>query len=612
MTTETLQIVLVLGILVGSIALFAWEKFGPDVVAMLVLIVLALTGLVAPGEVFSGFSSPAVITVWAIYIISEGLFKTGVADYLGANILKIAGPDEARLVVVIMLMAGLMSAFMNNIGATAVLLPAIVGLSKQTGLSPSKFLIPLSFASLMGGNMTLIGTPPNILAAGILQETTNAPPFTFFDFAPMGLIILGTGIAYMVLIGRHLLPATKVEDDLTRSYDLRNYATEIRILPNSPLAGKTIVESRFGEDYDLTLISKLSTPEAKQLPAHLSRRRRVRSRSLPARRNEVIQAGDIYLVHGKLENILRIKDTQGFEVGGGMQLQDTDLSSAEMAIAEGVVTPSSELVNTTLKQSHFREKYALTVLAIWRDGHSIQQKLANTPLQFGDVLLLQGRKERLSLNQNNPGLLLLEPVPYEARRTHKTPLALGIMALMLLTVTMGWFHISVAAVVAAIAMVMTGVLSMDEAYRAIQWRSVFLIAGMLPLGIAMEDSGAAQFLADQIVSLTGQWGPLGVLLGIYILTLLITQPMSNAAATVLIAPIAINVATTLQADPRPFIMGVVIAASTAFLTPIGHQANVLVYGVGGYKFTDFAKVGLGLNFIYLIIVALVLPFIWPF
>jgi di/tricarboxylate transporter len=567
---------------------------------------------VGDDEIFSGFASPAVVTVWAIYIVSDGLFRTGVADYLGANILKWAGHNEARLIMVIMVMVGVMSAFMNNIGATAVLLPAIVGVSKQTGISSSKFLIPLSFASLMGGNLTLIGTPPNILAAAILQENTNVPPFGFFDFVPMGLIILSSGIAYMALVGRYLLPATKIEDDLTQSYNLRNYATEIRIAPDSPLVGKTIIESRFGEDFDLTLVSKIASQEARQLPTHLSQKRRLSSNRLPLHRNAAIEAGDIYLVQGNLENILRIKDVQGLELRGDMQLQDGDLRSNDTAIAESVVTQSSELVNRTLKQSHFRERYYLNVLAIWRDGGPIRQKLADTPLQFGDVLLLQGRKERLNLSQDNPGLLLLEPVPYEARRTNKISLALGIMGLMLLMVTLGWLHISVAAVIAALAMVLTGVLSMDEAYRAIQWRSVFLIAGMLPLGIAMENSGTAQFLANQIVELTGQWGPRGVLLGIYILTVLITQPMSNAAATVLIAPIAIDVAVNLQVDPRPFIMGVVIAASTAFLTPIGHQANVLVYGVGSYKFTDFTKIGIGLNILYIIIVSLVLPFIWPF
>ncbi len=605
------EIMLVLAILVGAVGLFAWEKVGPDIVAMLVLITLALTGLVATDEVFSGFANPAVVTVWAIYIISDGLFRTGVADYLGANILRIAGPNETRLIVGIMITVGVMSAFMNNIGATAVLLPAIVGLSKQTNLSSSKFLMPLSFASLMGGNMTLIGTPPNILASGILQEATHQYSFGFFDFLPMGLIILVSGIAYMALIGRHLLPTAKVEGDFTRSYHLRYYATEVKFLPDSPLIGKTIQQSRFGEDYDLTIISKLTTPTNAYLPSHLASTRRISGQVQPVRRTQTINSNDVFLVQGKLENILKIKNIQGLRLGSDIKLNDSDLQAGKIKIAEIVVSPSSQLIGKSLKESQFRDKFNLTVLALWRSGHPIRQKLANTPIQFGDVLLVQGSKESFNAIDRDPGLLILEPVSFESRRLDKAPASLAIMAAMLLVVTMGWLHISVAAVIAAMLMVLLKVISMDEAYRAIQWKSIFLIAGMLPLGIAMENSGAAQFLADQIIQLTNQWGPMGVLLGIYIFTLLLTQPMSNAAATVLVAPIAIDVAITLGADPRPFVMAVVIAASTAFLTPIGHQANVLIYGVGNYKFTDFTKVGLGLNLMYLIIVAVVLPVFWP-
>jgi di/tricarboxylate transporter len=463
----------------------------------------------------------------------------------------------------------------------------------------------------MGGNMTLIGTPPNILAAGLLQEYTHGITFAFFDFLPMGIIILVAGIAYMVFFGRHLLPATKMESDLTRSYHLRDYATELKILPNSPLVGRTLLESRFGEAYDLTIIGKLNRPSANPLPAHLSSTRRLTNQRLPVRRTESFQANDVFLVKGNLENILKIKDVEGLEVGSDIKLSDADLKIGKATIAEMVITPSSALVGKTLKQAQFREKYNLTALALWRAGHPIRQKLANTPLQFGDVLLVQGPKENFNFRGADPGLLLLEPVPYETRRTAKAPIALAIMGGLLLVVTMGWLHISVAAVIASILMVILGVLSMDEAYRAIQWRSVFLIAGMLPLGIAMETTGTAQFLADQIVHMTDRWGAMGVLLGIYIMTLLITQPMSNAAATVLVVPIAIDAAFSLGADPRPFVMAVVIAASTAFLTPIGHQANILIYGVGGYKFTDFTKVGLGLNLLYLILVAFILPVFWP-
>lgn len=608
MTPET---ILVLAILVGSIILFAWERFGPDLVAMLVLISLALTGLVSNDDIFSGFASPAVVTVWAIYIISDGLFKTGIADYLGTHMLKVAGANEIRLTAVIMLTVGVMSAFMNNIGATAVLLPAIIGISRQTNISSSKFLIPLAFASLMGGNMTLIGTPPNILASGILHDMHPELAFSFFDFLPMGVIVLGGGIIYMVLIGRHLLPATKLEGELTRNYNLRDYATELKVLPDSPLVGKTIVESRFGENYDLTIISRLNRTTMVRLPAHVSNTRRLTGNTQPVQRTETINANDVFLVQGKLEQILKIKEEEGLKLGPDIKLSDVDLLGGESTIAEVVVTPTCELIGQTLKEARFREQYNLSVMALWRSGQPTHQELANITIQPGDVLLLQGPEQNFKFVGRDPGLLVLKPVEYESRRTKKAPVSLFIMAGMLLVVTMGWLHISVAAVIAAMLMVILRVMTMDEAYRAIQWRSIFLIAGMLPIGIAMENTGTARLLADQIVAVTGSWGALGVLVGIYIMTLFITQPMSNAAATVLVAPIAIDAANSLGADPRPFLMAVVIAASTAFLTPIGHQSNVLVYGVGGYKFTDFTKVGAGLNVFYLILVVLILPLIWP-
>ncbi|MFQ5576578.1 MAG: SLC13 family permease, partial [Anaerolineae bacterium] len=451
----------------------------------------------------------------------------------------------------------------------------------------------------------------NILAAGILQELVPCKAFSFFDFLPMGVIILGGGIAYMALIGRHLLPAAKTERNLTRSYHLRDYATELRVLPDSPLVGKTILESRFGEDYDLTIISKLSRQLERPLSAHVASTRRLTGHTLPVRRTETIKANDTFLVQGKLENILKIKQVQHLEIGADVKLSDADLTTDRTSIAEMVFTPASELVGKTLKEAQFREKFNLTVLALWRAGHPIRRKLANIPLQFGDVLLVQGPPEQFSVMGNTPGLVVLQPVPFETRRIHKAPVALAIMVGLLLVVSMGWLHISVAAVIAAFLMVIFRVISMDEAYRAIQWRSIFLIAGMLPLGIAMQQTDTAQFLADQIIHATNRWGPMGVLLGIYIMTLFLTQPMSNAAATVLVVPIAIDAALSLGVDPHPFVMAVVIAASTAFITPIGHQANVLVYGVGNYKFSDFAKVGLGLNLFYLVLVALVLPRIWP-
>jgi di/tricarboxylate transporter len=590
----TFEIGIVLAILVAALLLFMTEKLSADLVALLVLLTLGLSGLVSPGELFSGFSNPAVITVAAIFVVGEGLYQTGVADYLGAKILQVAKANEVVLIAALMVVTGILSAVMNNVGATAVFLPVAIGLSRQTKIPVSKLLMPISFASMMGGNITLIGTPPNILAADILQQYTGTT-FHFFDFAPMGLLILGCGVGYMTLIGRHLLPSHP-EADLPRSYQLRQYLSEIRVLPNSPLIGKTLVESRFGEAYDLTIVGIL----------------RQEHTQLALGRNDIIQANDILLVQGSLDKIVAVRQSQGLQVElAGQHLREYSLKSKKVMLAEVVLAANSSLAGQSLKDIHFREKYRLTVLALWRRDHFVEGPLAAEPLRSGDVLLVQGRPEFVDLVRSSPDFLVLEPVPLELRRSHKAWLAMAIFGVMLAVATLNWLPIALVAVLAAVLMTLTGVLNLDEAYRAIDWRSIFLIGGMLPLGLAMESTEAAKFLADSVVEQLVNWGPTAILLGLYVLAAIITQALSNAAAIVLIGPIAINIAFGLGADPRAFLMAVVIAVSNDYLTPIGHQANILVFGPGGYKFTDYTRVGIGLSLTYLILVALVLPIFWP-
>ena len=588
----TFEIALVLIILFIAVLLFATEKLRPEVVSMLVLVALALTGLVSPQDAFSGFANPAVVTVGAIFVISDGLFRTGVADYLGNNILNVAKNSQARLVAVIMLTVGIMSAFMNNIGATAVLMPAIIGIARRVNISPSKLLIPLAFASLMGGNLTLIGTPPNILASAALTQYTGEG-FGFFDFAPMGILILAIGILYMVFIGRHLLPS-RAEADLSESYHVREYLSEIRVLPDSPLAGKMVKESRFGEDYDLMIAGVIRDGVTRT----------------PVARSDYICANDILLVEGRLDKILSTRTKPGLEIEAEFNRQEVELKEEE-TLAEAMVTMRSRLHGYSLKDIDFRQRYRLNVLALSRGGQVIRNRLADEPLQRGDVLLLLGRPEHIDLLRNSFDFALLELVPVEIRRLHKAPISLMIMAAMLVAVTTGWLHISVAATIAALLMVLLRVISPDEAYQSIEWRSIFLIAGMLPLGLAMESTGAAQYLANSIVQALAPWGPTALLAGIFVLTALLTQPMSNAATTVLLAPIAINIALDLGANPQPFLMTVVVGASTSFLTPVGHQANILIFGPGAYKFTDYTKVGAGLTLLYLLLVVIALPYFWP-
>ena len=596
MTPENL---LVLGILAGAVVLFVSERLRVDVVAMMVLVALVVTGLVTVEEAFSGFASPAVITVWSVFIVSGGLTRSGVADLIARQVLRLAGRSQLRLTVLIMLAVGGMSAFMNNIGAVAILLPAVMSVARETDIPPSKLLIPLAWASLLGGNMTMIGTPPNILASSILESYANIEPFRFFDFTPMGIVVLGAGILYMVLVGRHLLPKRSPGGELADSYPVQEYLTEVRVEDGGPLIGKTVREADLENRYGLNVIHiHLCCQEGETVSALTDHR---------------LQAGDELHLEATADAILNASQSLSLAPVADRPIQpwEPEPERAAFELAEVVLSPMSDLRGKTLRQINFRSRFGLAVLAIRHQGETLFARLGDVPLNFGDSLLVQGAVERINLLRREPDFLLLDMPPLEMRRTRKAPIAIAILLGVLVVVTTGLLHVSAAMFIGALLMVLSGTLSMDEAYRSIEWKSVFLIAGMLPLGLAMENTGTARLLADQIVGLVGGWGPLAVLMGIFVLTGLLTEVMSNAAATVLAVPIAIDAALGLGADPHAFVMAIVIAASTSFLMPIGHQVNVLVFGPGGYRFFDYTRVGVWLNLVLLILTALILPLIWP-
>lgn len=592
----TPDILLVLVILAVAIVLFVSEKLRVDLVAMLVLITLVLTGLVTTEEAFSGFASPAVITVWSVYIISGALFFTGVADMLARFMLRIAGKNYLRILVVIMVTIGVMSAFMNNIGAVAILLPAVMSVARSINVAPSKFLIPMAFTSLLGGKMTLIGTPPNILATGIMESYAGLPPFGFFDFTPMGLIVLTTGILYFVFIGRHLLPSRSPGGDLSNVYQVREYLSEVRVREGSPLGGKTLSESHLGEQYDLNVLQIRRDDHAPLNP-------------MP---DQQLESGDVLLVEGTSDNLMRASEALRLEAFAEWKFEKPEEKSKhEQTMVEVTLAPQSTINGQTLKEIGFRTRFGLNVLAIQHQGESLVSQIAEIPLSFGDALLVRGPLDRIDQLKRDLEFLVLETPPLESRRLNKAPLAILILLGVLLVVSTRLLHVSTAMLIGAMLMVLTGVLNMDEAYHSIQWKSVFLIAGMLPMGIAMQNSGTALFLANEIVDLVGVWGPMAVVMGIFLMTALTTEVMSNAAATVLVTPIAIDAARSLDVNPQTFVMAVVIAAATSFLMPIGHQANILVFGPGGYKFFDYTKVGVWLNIIIFIVVAITLPMVWP-
>ena len=585
--------ILVLAILAGAVILFVSERLRVDLIAMLVLITLTLTGLVTIEEAFSGFASPAVITVWAVYIVSGGLFRSGVADTLANFMLRLAGRSYLRLLFVIMLTIGIMSSFMNNIGAVAILLPAVVSVARKINVAPSKLLIPMAFTSLLGGKMTLIGTPPNILATSIMETYGGLEPFGFFDFTPMGAIVLGVGILYFLLIGNRLLPNRTPGGQLSEAYHVRNYLSEVRIGKKSSLIGKNLEESQLGESYKLNVLQI----------------ERSGARLLVPLQDPLLRDGDILLVQGSSQNILKAREALNLEAIPEWKFEE--LRRDSQAMIEVTLSPGSHMVGKTLKQTDFRAHYGLTVLAIQHGGKSIVSNLADLPLEFGDALLIQGPEDRIAHLRRDAEFIILETPPMETKRTKKAPLAVLILVGVLFVVSFRILHVSIAMLIGSMLMVLTGVMNMEEAYDSIEWKSVFLIAGMLPMGIAMQNSGTALFLAQKIVELVGDWGTVAVLMGIFLMTALITEVMSNAAATVLVTPIAIDAARSLNANPQTFVMAVVIAAATSFLMPIGHQANVLVFGPGGYKFGDYTKVGIWLNIIIFFVVLIFLPLIWP-
>jgi di/tricarboxylate transporter len=778
----TPEIAIVLAILLTAIVMFVTERIRVDIVALMVLVSLALTGLITPTEALSGYANLAVITVWAVLILSAGLARTGVAGLIGRPMLRLAGGSDARLIAMIMLTVGVLSGFMNDIGVAALMLPVVVDIARRTGRPPSRLLMPLAFAALLGGLNTLIGTPPNILVSEALRQY-GLEPFHMFDYTPTGVVVMLAGITFMVLVGRHLLPSRDTmqlpENDQAAPgefFGLPERLFVVRLPDDSALTGKTLAQSRLGAALGLNVLAILRAEQNQLAPgpaanlrpgdrllvegrtdrlAELRGRRvlvaeddhiaidrlrtaeidlaelalspqsslpgqtleeidfrhrfgvavlairrgggvvRTNLEKLPLQRDDVLlvqatrlrldalhaepeftissaeaaqeyqleerlvamrvpedstlanktlvesrlgdafglgvmgivregathlipdaeerlAAGDLLLVKARPDDLLTLEGLHSLELDSEPPPDLAELESEHVGLVEVVLSPRTALAGKTLRQIHFREKYGLSVLAIWREGRAYRSDLRDMALRFGDALLLYGPRERLRVLGLEPDFLVLTEAAQEAPRLNKAPVAVLIMAIVLVPVIFDWLPIAIAAVAGVVLMVLSRCLTMEEAYRSIEWKAVFLIAGMLPLGIAMEQTGAASFLAEGMVGLVGPLGPLAVMAGLFILAAVASQVMPNPAVAVLLAPIALNTANDLGISPYPLMMAVAVSASAAFLSPVGHSANVLVMGPGGYRFADYTKVGIPLTLVVLVVVLIVVPFVWPF
>ena len=598
------NLVITLVILATAIILFLSERLSVDLIALLVLVALGLSRILTPQEVFSGLSDTAVITIIAIFILAYSLEITGVADWMGDLVLRLAGKGEARLIAALMGTAAFMSFFMNNIAVASILLPATATVARRSGIKISRLLIPLAFGTLLGGTATLF-TTTNIVVSDVLKNNAY-PGFGVFDFAPVGLPIVVVGITYMVLWGRRMLPEDQpaersevrqqAEDDLVSTYRLSDRLFRARIPAGSILIDRRLDESSLREKYQINIIAIERSGEQVLSPTP----------------DFVLQQGDVMLVEGRLEEF-RQRDVEPYlEIQPVPLYRERDLESAEILILEVVLSPRSQLIGQTLKEAHFREKYGMTALAVWNGERVIRTGLADLKLAFGDALLLQGPKERLPALRLLSDLIVLsaEEEPVKKIST-KAPLALGIFALTILVAALGPFSVGEVMLAGALLMVILNVLTMEQAYRVIDWRIVFLVAGMLPLGMAMTKTGATALFANALISVVGPYGPRVLLLGLMAITVLLSQAIKGAAVSAVVAPIAIIAGQQTGVDPRALAMGVALATSMAFITPLGHPVNILMMGPGGYRFRDFFRVGLPLTVLLFIVVLLILPIFWP-
>ena len=587
---------IVVGCVVGALALFASERLPPEGVGVLVLLILALTGVIDAPQAVAGFASPAVITVAAMFILSAGLVEAGAPAALASAIVRYGGTRIGVLTVLLVLVVGGMSAFINNIAATVILMPAAVTLARAADASSSRLLMPLAFGSMLGGLTTLIGTPPNLLVSDALAAAGERP-FGMFDFAPTGIAILIAGLLYLVTVGRRLVPDRQGPDVAQGIAQARDYLAEVRVPAGASLVGKTLRDLRWRPRFDISVMEIVRD------------RRRLRFPTA----EEALYVGDVVLVEGEPDDVLRLTQVEGVEFTSERDFEPGRLQAEDerATVLELVAGPGFSSRGLSVAAMRFRNRFGGLVLGIWRQGTHLRTRLRDQRIETGDVLMVRMPSARVSDLEESTDFIVLSQ---RARVVGPRPRMLVPLAILVLVVGLAAAdiaHIAVAGILGAVLMVVTRVLPYDRIYAAVEWRTLVLIAALLPLGTAMQATGLAESLAQAVSSALQPLGPIAVLAGIFIFTSLLTQLMSNAAAVVLVAPIGLGIAASFGIAPHPVLMMVAIAGSTAFMTPIGHQSNVLIYNTGAFRFIDFIKAGGPLTLLVLLVSLIVVPIVWP-
>ncbi|CAN5140391.1 SLC13 family permease [soil metagenome] len=589
------EIILVFTVAICAVILFATEKLSVDLIALLIMAALLISGVITPEEGISGFSNKATVTVAAMFVLSAGLFKTGAVSYLG----KITSDFFKRSywfgMVTVMIAVGFFSAFINNTPVVAIFIPILLGVAKDIKTSASKLLMPMSFASMFGGVCTLIGTSTNILVSS-LAERQGQPAFSMFEIAPLGLIMFSVGMTYMLLVGIRLIPDRRSEGDLIESFSLQEYIAEIVLTENSLSIGQAIKDAPLVKEVDLNIIEVNRGEEIFSLP----------------KPDFVLMEGDVLRVRCDLDKFQKIQEREGVLFKPQYKWHDEDIEAADVKLVEAVIAPNSDFVGKTLAFLKFRENFGASVLALRHRGRLMIEKIADTKLDAGDALLIEVKTDRYNGLRQNPSFVIISEIEKIIYRRSKLIPALLIVTGVILSATMGIASIVESSVVGAILLVLVGCLTMEEVYQSIEWRIIFLLAGVLSLEAAMTNSGAGMLISSQIIAAVGSWGPVALLSAFYLMTFILTEMMSNNATAALLTPIAIATANTIGVSPRPFLVAVMFAASASFMTPVGYQTNTLIYGPGQYRFADFLRVGTPLNILFWIVATIFIPYFWAF
>tara|TARA_B100002051_G_scaffold38351_1_gene32114 strand:- start:1138 stop:2928 length:1791 start_codon:yes stop_codon:yes gene_type:complete len=595
----TFEIVFVLALIVLAFILFVSEKFSLDVTALFILAILFTGGFLTVEEAISGFSNPAVITIALLFILSQGLQKTRILEYLIVRINKLVSQSKNLGLGVYLLTIAFASALMNNTAIVAVFMPVTIRLAHQYHMSPSKLLIPLSYAAIMGGTLTLVGTSTNLIVNAVYIENGGSP-LGMFEFAKYGWITLLVGLIYVLWIAPKILPSRTVTSSLTQSYHMAGYLTEMKISEDSPLVGSTCQERNVNQSYDVIVLD--IQRDGRLIAYNVGR--------------QTLRVGDILFVKGSLESFLRMKEVEKVTLLTDEKLTQSELEQDDNILVECMVTDQSDVIGKTLREANFRKRFGAFILAIRREGLIIRKKIAHVVLHTYDTLLIYGAKRQISELEKSGKFILLGEMQADLVKVRFWWISIVSIVLTVFLAAIGVLPILKGALISAVILMMFRVISPNEAYESIHWQVIVLIAALIPLGIVIQSSGTATYIANMIMqyvdTLSPSIQPYVLFALVYFVTMVMTEVSSNTATAIIMTPIVIAITADMQFDPRPFIFGVCFAASASFSTPVGYQTNLMVYGPGGYRFSDYMKTGIPLALTFWILAILIIPTIWPF